>query len=37
VPGADLAYEPPPSPDVVATGGHDDDAVERILSLLSAA
>lgn len=30
VPGADLGYEVPERPDVVARGGHDDAAVERI-------
>jgi adenylylsulfate kinase len=36
LPGADLAYEPPGAPDVVAAGGHDDEAVARVLARLSA-
>ena len=36
LPGADLAYEPPQAPDVVAAGGHDEGAAERVLALLSA-
>ncbi len=35
LPGADLAYEPPLDPEVVAAGGHDDEAIRRILALLS--
>jgi adenylylsulfate kinase len=35
LPGADLAYEPPTSPEVVAAGGHDEVAVQRILDLLA--
>lgn len=35
LPGADLAYEPPDAPDVVAAGGEDDEAVERILARLA--
>jgi adenylylsulfate kinase len=34
VPGADVGYEPPAAPDVVASGGEDAAAVERIVSLL---
>lgn len=34
VPGADVAYEPPAAPDVVASGGEDAAAVDRIASLL---
>jgi adenylylsulfate kinase len=36
LPGADLAYELPASPDVVAAGGHDDEAVARVLALIDA-
>jgi adenylylsulfate kinase len=36
LPGGDLAYEAPTAPDVVAAGGLDDEAVERVLALLSA-
>jgi adenylylsulfate kinase len=36
LPGGDLAYEPPVAPDVVAAGGHDDAAVDQVLSRLSA-
>ncbi|HLV65065.1 MAG TPA: adenylyl-sulfate kinase [Polyangiaceae bacterium] len=32
VPGADLGYEAPPTPDVVARGGHDLDAVARVIA-----
>jgi adenylylsulfate kinase len=35
LPGADLAYEPPEAPDVVAAGGLDAGAVERVLALLT--
>jgi adenylylsulfate kinase len=35
LPGADLAYEPPSSPEVVAAGGHDEVAVTRIVNFLS--
>jgi adenylylsulfate kinase len=35
LPGADLAYEPPSSAEVVASGGQDEDAVTRIVNLLS--
>jgi adenylylsulfate kinase len=35
VPGADEAYEPPARPDVVAQGGLDDQAVERLVTLLA--
>ena len=34
VPGADLPYEPPAHPDVVASGGKDERAIEAIVSLL---
>jgi adenylylsulfate kinase len=34
VPGADAPYEPPGAPDVVASGGEDDAAVERVAALL---
>ena len=34
VPGADVAYEPPRSPDVRASGGKDPAAVELILTLV---
>jgi adenylylsulfate kinase len=34
LPGADLAYEPPLSPDVVAHGGNDEAALRRALHLL---
>src|SRR5262249_11210408 len=37
VPGADLAYERPEAPDVVARGGHDDDAVRAIVEQLERA
>lgn len=37
LPGADLPYEEPLAPDVVATGGEDRTAVERILALLDGA
>ncbi len=32
VPGADLAYEPPLAPDVRATGGHDQAAVDELVA-----
>lgn len=35
VPGADLGYEPPPSPDVVAHGAEDDAAVSTIVERLA--
>jgi adenylylsulfate kinase len=35
LPGADVAYEPPTDPDVVAHGGDDLDAVVRILDKLA--
>jgi adenylylsulfate kinase len=35
VPGADLGYEVPEQPDVVACGGHDDAAVERITAMIA--
>jgi adenylylsulfate kinase-like enzyme len=34
VPGVDVAYEAPETPDVVASGGADVPALERIVSLL---
>jgi adenylylsulfate kinase len=34
IPGADLAYEPPPSPDVRARGGKDPEALERLLAAI---
>ena len=33
MPGFDVPYEPPPSPEVVADGGRDDLAVEAIVQL----
>jgi adenylylsulfate kinase len=36
VPGIDAPYEPPASPDVVASGGEDGAAVERVVSLIGA-
>jgi adenylylsulfate kinase len=36
LPGADLAYEVPAAPDVVAHGGHDADAVAEILARVAA-
>lgn len=36
LPGADLAYEPPTAPDVVAHGGQDEAAVAEILARLAA-
>ncbi len=36
LPGAALAYEPPPTPEVVARGGADDAAVETAAALLGA-
>lgn len=36
VPGADLAYEPPRAPEVVAADGRDPAAVERVLGRLAA-
>jgi adenylylsulfate kinase len=35
VPGVDAAYETPVAPDVVATGGEDLAAVDRVLALLA--
>ncbi len=35
VPGLDAAYEPPAAPDVVASGGEDASAAERIVALLA--
>lgn len=37
LPGADLAYEPPAAPDVVAHGGQDERAATEILARLAAA
>jgi adenylylsulfate kinase-like enzyme len=34
LPGRDVAYEPPERPDVIATGGRDVDAVERIVAAI---
>jgi adenylylsulfate kinase len=34
VPGAGAPYEPPDHPDVVATGGDDEAAVDAVLALL---
>jgi adenylylsulfate kinase len=34
LPGADVTYEPPTEPDVVARGGNDDEAMARILDEL---
>jgi adenylylsulfate kinase len=34
VPGADAEYEPPRAPDVVASGGEDAAAVDRVIALL---
>ncbi|APR84354.1 Adenylylsulfate kinase [Minicystis rosea] len=34
LPGADVAYEPPSAPDVVARGGLDEEAVSGIVALL---
>jgi adenylylsulfate kinase len=31
LPGVDVAYEAPEAPDVIALGGHDDEAVSKIL------
>jgi adenylylsulfate kinase len=36
VPGVDAEYEPPVRPDVVASGGEDAVAVERVVSVLGA-
>ncbi len=35
LPGVDVPYEIPPAPDVVASGGEDLAAVERVVSLIS--
>jgi adenylylsulfate kinase len=35
LPGAGAPYEPPADPDVTASGGHDDEALEAIASLLA--
>jgi adenylylsulfate kinase len=37
LPGVDAAYEEPAAPDVVATGGHDPEAIERIAAAALAA
>ena len=34
LPGADLKYEPPPAPEIIATGGEDEQAVQSILRAL---
>jgi adenylylsulfate kinase len=34
LPGVGVAYEPPTAPDVIATGGHDDAAVDKIVELV---
>lgn len=34
LPGLDAAYEPPAAPDVVAAGGEDEGAVERVVGLV---
>jgi adenylylsulfate kinase len=36
LPGADLVYEPPAAPEVVARGGLDDGAIDRVIELLEA-
>ncbi len=36
VPGADLGYEVPERPEVVAQGGHDTTAIEQIVSSIAA-
>jgi adenylylsulfate kinase len=35
VPGLDAAYERPESPDIVASGGRDERAIEAIVRLLT--
>jgi adenylylsulfate kinase len=35
LPGGDVAYEPPDAAEVIAQGGHDAAAVERVLALLA--
>lgn len=35
VPGADVRYEVPRSPDIVASGGHDTRALARLLELIA--
>ncbi len=35
MPGTGVAYEVPEAPEVVASGGHDEDAAERVLALLA--
>lgn len=37
LPGVDAAYEEPDAPDVVATGGHDREAIDRIAAAVLAA
>lgn len=34
VPGADVPYETPTDPDVIARGGHDEEALTRVVRLL---
>lgn len=34
LPGFDVPYEPPEAPDVIALGGHDEAALQRILDLV---
>jgi adenylylsulfate kinase len=34
VPGVDVEYEPPEAPDVVASGGKDDAAIDRLCRIL---
>lgn len=34
LPGADVPYEPPSKPDVIALGGYDEDAVTKVVRLL---
>lgn len=36
LPGRGVAYEPPGTPEVVASGGHDDAALEAVLRALAA-
>jgi adenylylsulfate kinase len=35
LPGVDVAYEPPEAPDVIALGGHDEEAVAKIVRALA--
>jgi len=35
LPGVDIAYEPPEAPEVIASGGHDEDALEKIVRALA--